>query len=316
MRGTSLPYLAGIMVSMLFGFSFMFTKDALEVLAPVELLGFRFVLAAAVLTLLRLMGVIKVDLRRANPLPLLVVAFFQPVLYFLFETTGIKLTTASEAGLMMGLIPVAVVLLEIPFFRTVPSLRRLGCILLSVTGVAFIVLMQGGPRFGGNRLGTLFLLGAVISAALYNIMSKKSSVSYTPVEITYIMMWTGALLFGGLALWGRLGRGGPAALLRQLAEPGVLPAVVYLGVLSSVVAFFLVNFMLSRLAASHTATFANLTTVVAVLAGVLIRGEAFVWFQGAGAAMIILGVWGTTYFGQERRLMVPETVGLVKESSK
>jgi drug/metabolite transporter (DMT)-like permease len=294
-----LPVFAGVAVSVFFGLSFIFTRDALDVLAPVQLLGFRFAMAALALTLLRVAGVVKVNLRGKKIRSLLLVALFQPVLYFIFETTGVKLTSASEAGMMMGLIPVVVVLLEIPYFKTTPSFKQLGAVVMSVAGIFFIVLMKGNVELGYNIWGTLALLGAVLSAGLYNIYSKKSALDFTPLEITYTMMWAGALLFNGMEVARHLAAGTWPVMLAPLLDGQVLRAVLYLGILSSVVAFFLLNYMLSRTRASQTATYINLTTVVAILGGVFLRGETFAWFQGVGAVMIVLGVWGTAYYGQE-----------------
>jgi drug/metabolite transporter (DMT)-like permease len=294
-----LPVFAGVAVSVFFGLSFIFTRDALEILAPIQLLGFRFAMAAAALTLLRISGLIRVDLRGKKIQSLLLVALFQPVLYFIFETTGVKLTSASEAGMMMGLIPVVVVLLEIPYFKSTPSLKQLAAVILSVSGVFFIVVMKGNVELGYNIWGTFALLGAVFSAGLYNIYSKKSTLDFSPLEITFIMMWAGALLFNGMEVVRHLLSGTLTEMLIPLFDVQILTAVLYLGVLSSVVAFFLMNFMLSKTRASQTATYINLTTVVAIVGGVFLRGETFAWFQGVGAVMIILGVWGTAYYGRE-----------------
>lgn len=300
-----LPVISGITVSVLFGLSFMFTREALDILAPMQLLSFRFALAALSLTVLRLAGVIRVDLRGKNLNSLFVVALFQPVLYFIFETTGVKLTSASEAGMMMGLIPVVVVLLEVPFFKSAPSFKQLASVVLSVAGVFFIVVMKGNVELGYNIWGTLALIGAVLAAGMYNIYSKKSTLAFTPVEITYLMMWTGALLFSGIVLLQHMVDGTLGAMFIPLAQPRILAAIVYLGIFSSVLAFFLMNFMLSKIRASQTATYINLTTVVAILGGILFRGETFAWFQGVGAFMIILGVWGTAWFGREEPLPIP-----------
>jgi drug/metabolite transporter (DMT)-like permease len=59
-----------------------------------------------------------------------------------------------------------------------------------------------------------------------------------------------------------------------------------------VVAFLLVNFNLSRLKASQTSVFSNLSTAIIVAVGVVFRGEQFGLLQAIGAALILLGVWG------------------------
>ena len=88
------------------------------------------------------------------------------------------------------------------------------------------------------------------------------------------------------------------AQLWQRAAP-VLPAILYLGVLSSVVAFFLVNFNLSRLRASQSSVYSNLSTAVSVAAGVFLRGERFGPLQATGAVLILPGVWGANTFNKE-----------------
>lgn len=74
-------------------------------------------------------------------------------------------------------------------------------------------------------------------------------------------------------------------------------ALVYLAVGASVGGFLLVNYSLSHLPASQSAVFANLVTVVSIIAGVVFRREPFLWYQAVGAVAILLGVWGTNYFG-------------------
>ncbi|MGM0420061.1 MAG: DMT family transporter [Bacillota bacterium] len=293
-----LPYLAGLTFSLIFGLSFMFSKEALVHLDPFHLLGFRFFIAAAAMTVLAGLGVIKVNILSKPKGPLLLVALFQPVLYFTFEITGINLTTSSQAGLMISLIPVAVAIFGAIFLKEIPGLKQLFFIFLSVSGVAVIVSFQGELASSGHLAGIILLLGAVISAGIYNIVSRSISVSFTPVEITFFMSYTGAVLFniiGFLQFEGSL-----AAYVGLISRQEILAAIFYLGLLSTVVAFFMMNYTLSRLPASQAAVFANLTTVISILAGVFLRNEPFYPLQVVGAAMIILGVWGTNYFGIKR----------------
>jgi drug/metabolite transporter (DMT)-like permease len=85
----------------------------------------------------------------------------------------------------------------------------------------------------------------------------------------------------------------PIFLVRAIP---VLPGIIYLGALSSVLAFFLINFTLSRIKASQSVVFSSLTTVISVAAGVVLRGEAFGMAQLIGSIMIVAGVWGTNAF--------------------
>ncbi len=291
-----LPYIAGITFSSIFGFSFMFTKEALEVLEPFQLLAYRFSIAAISLSILVLLNIIKINFKGKKMGLLILLAVVQPGLYFIFETIGIAMTTSSEAGMMIALIPVFVTILAAIFLKEKPTLIQIPFIILSVAGVLFIVLMRDNSGQSGKLIGIIYLLGAVLMAGIYNILSRKLSLSFKPVEITYLMMWSGAIFFNILALINHTGRF--YSYLSPIIDIQILIPVLYLGILSSVIAFLMMNFTLSQIEAAQSAVFANLTTIVSILAGVFIRGESFYWFQIIGGILIVIGVWGTNYFGK------------------
>jgi len=288
------PYLAGLIFSSIFGFSFLFTKEGLELMTPFHLLGFRFALAFISLSILRIAGIIKIDLKGKNIKMLMLLAVFQPGIYFICETTGMVYTTSSEAGIMIALIPIVVTLFSAVFLNEKTGLKQMFFILLSVGGVFFIILNRGGTSLEGNYFGIFLLAIAVLAAAFYNIISRHLSLEFRPVEITYVMMGFGAFLFNLVALYQRdFNISGYFNILR---DGRVLITIIYLGIFSSVVAFFMMNYTLSKITASQSAVFANFTTVVSILAGVFIRNEPFYKFQIVGAVLIIIGVWGTNYF--------------------
>jgi len=70
----------------------------------------------------------------------------------------------------------------------------------------------------------------------------------------------------------------------------------------------MMNFILSKIEAAQSAVFANLTTIVSILAGVFIRGENFYWFQIVGGILIVIGVWGTNYYGKLKNKVEELTV--------
>lgn len=302
-----LPYLAGLAVSLIFGLSFMFTKQALETLPTTLLLSYRFSLAAILLTLLWLLGAIKIDLKNKPLRKLMVLSMFQPIAYFIFETTGVKLTTSSEAGIMIALIPIVVTILAAIFLKERPGKAQLFFIFSSVLGVIFIVSMSGIESSTAHFAGILSLFGAVLAAGVYNILSRKLSSSYTPVEITFAMMWTGAIVFNTISIITGFINGNLEKYAIILDTKGTLIPILYLGILSSVCAFFMQNYMLSKMPASNSSVFSNLTTVVSIIAGVFIRHEAFHWYQLAGGIIIILGVWGTNRFKPKQEIPLQDT---------
>jgi len=294
-----LPLLAGGSAAVIWGFSFLFTKDALSYTYPSQLLGLRFGVAALTLTLLRVAKLIKVELRRKGWFGLVVLSLFQPGLYFLGETWGVKWTTASEAGMIIALAPICTAVMAGVFLKERITLLQVISIGCSVIGVFFIVTARGPLEFGNHLLGYLALFGAVLAAGTYSILSKKSSNRFTPIEITYVMMWSGAVVFNLLGAGESLVQGKISAYLAPLWIPSVIIAVLYLGVLSSVLGFFLNNFAISRLNVTQIAPLLNLITVVSVAGGVVFQGDPFGVWHAVGVTLIVFGVWGTNVFAQQ-----------------
>lgn len=289
-------HLVGILYATIFGFTFMFSKVALEYVRPVGLIAYRFLIAFICLEILRWLKVFKISINRENFLALFWVAFFQPVLYFLFETYGILKTTSGEAGMMIALIPIFVTLLSSVIIKEKPRFIQVLFIILSVSGVLFIQFMKSSSGMDLAFMGLLLLLGAVISASLFNIASRSASRKVKPHEVTYFMMLFGAIVFNILYVI-QLGIDREiTTYVTSLYHVELLVPILYLGVIASIGGFFLVNFALSKVPAHVSSIYANLSTIVAILAGAFILKEQLYYYHFIGGAMIIMGVYGTVRF--------------------
>ena len=289
-----LPYFAGIGVALTWGMSFIFTKGALDYLDPFHLLGLRFAMAIAAMSLLRVAGIIKFSVTPNDYVKFIPLTFFQPILYFSTETIGILLTSASYAGMMIAISPIIVAILAAAILGERPNSIQIIFILTSISGVVTIIYMDNQNSFSINSLGTIVLLGTVTAAACYNISSRKASTNYSPLQITWVMMVIGAVVFNSISLFQHFTNGAVVYYLKPISV--LWPTIFYLGVVSSVAAFFMYNFVLSKITATQGAVFNNLVTVVAISAGVMFLGELVYWYHLAGTAAILIGVWGTNYY--------------------
>lgn len=289
MRGV----VSGLGYSVIFGFSFLMTKETLEILGPVELLAVRFLIAALLMSSLLALGVIHVDFR-AKPLGLLaLMCLLQPVAYFIFETYGIANAATNVAGIILGALPAGVAIVGAFVLRERLTALQSAGLAMSIVGVVLVALF-GQINTGETRaIGIVFLTASMLSAVFFNIVSRKASKSFSAIERTFAMMWSGALCYGIPALVQNLTGKGHLAALFSVGDGRVAAAwggLLYLGTLSSVAAFFLINYSLTYLQASQSAVFTNMVTVITVLAGVFIRHEAFSWSQGISLCLIVLGV--------------------------
>ena len=292
-----IPYFTAIITNFIFGLSFLFSKQALNVADPISLLSFRFLTAFIVMTILIIVKVIKVDYKNKPMKWLIILAIVEPIIYFIFETYGLQRTSTSLGGLMIALIPIVVTILAVYLLNEKPSAKQTISIILSVAGVILIILMEGSNGTGGSTLLGIFLLGgAVFSAALFNIIARKISKHFTAIEVTYFMMLVGAVFFNMISITNHIINKNLSVYFLPLSSTSFRSSVLYLGILSSVVAYFLANYTLSKMEASRSAVFANISTIVSIVAGVVVLHESFHVYHVVGSIMILVGVWGTNYF--------------------
>jgi drug/metabolite transporter (DMT)-like permease len=297
-------HIAGLLFSTIFGFTFMFSKIALDYISPLGLIAYRFMIAFASFELLRLFKIIKIRFQKHHMLPVFLVALFQPILYFLFETFGVALTQSGEAGMMIALIPIVVSILSTVILKERPKLSQLFFILLSVSGIVFIQVMKMDQGLEGSILGFALLFGAVLAAAMFNIASRKASQSWKPYELTYFMMMSGAVVFNLIYFVELANKGELSSYLPSLLGKEVIFPILYLGVIASIGGFFFVNYALSKLPAHVSSIYTNLSTIVAILAGSLILREVLYYYHYIGGIMIIIGVYGTVWMNQKNRRII------------
>lgn len=272
----------------IFGFSFLFSKLAMETADPTILLAVRFTAAFLFMNLLRILRLVRFSLRGKDLRPLLLLGLYQPICYFIFESYGIRYTSSSFAGTMIALIPIAGLALGAVLLKERPTFTQVLFSVLSVGGVIVMTAVGGMGDFGIR--GFLFLVGAVFSGAMFSVQSRKTAEQFTAFERTYVMFGMGTAVFLITAIIRTLGK--PEMWTVPLSDGRFWVSIIYLSCISSVGAFLLLNKALDVLDVARSLVFANAPTVISVLAGVLLLKEHFTAVQAVGIVMVIIGVWG------------------------
>lgn len=293
----TIPLVFALLASVIFGMSFMFSKLAMEVAKPTVLLAFRFVVAFTAMSLVIGVNALVGRLRgrpifafslKGKPIgSLVLLGLIQPVLYFFCENYGILYTSSAVAGTIIAVVPIACILMDVLVLHEKVTGRQVACALLCIVGVA-LIYMGGETRI--SALGLLFLLLTVGCDAVYYTLSHKAAERFTPFEVTYVMFTVGMVFFIPASLIQGAGHMAET-FLPAIQSGGFWGAVIYLGLVSSVVAYFLLNFANAHLTVSEASLFSNVTTVVSVLAGVVLLREPFGLWQILGVAVILVCVY-------------------------
>ena len=280
--------LAALGAQVIFGFSFMFTKIALESASPMTVIANRYMVASLGLSLVMLITKTKINLKR-NLTKLIMMSVFQPVLYFVFESYGIKLTTSAFSSVVISMIPVVSMVSGIFVLKEVPSPLQYVFSFLSVGGVV-IMSLAGSADGTVSAAGIILLLGAVFSSVAYNVTSRKISAEFSVFERTYAMTVIGLIVFTLISVLQNIDN--PVNVISAFGSGAYTLAILYLGIFSSVAAFLLLNFANTYLPVAKTTVFSNITTVVSVIAGMIFLKEKFTWETAFSTIMIVAGVWG------------------------
>lgn len=274
----------------LYGLSYLFTKQTAETASPLALLGWRFVVALAAMSLCVALGFISVRLKGRRLGPLLRVALFCPCLYFIGETVGIRETTVTESGVFLACVPALSLLASTVILKKKPTKRQIIGILVTFLGVMTTVVAVGLSS-SLSPVGYAALMLAVVAYALYSVFVDLAA-DYTGAEITYVMLCSGAAFYGLLALGEAAAHGALSELLTLPARSGTFrTAVLYQGIGCSVAAFFLSNAAIAKIGVNKTSSFIGVSTIVSILAGTLALGEPLSVGQIVGAAVIVAGVY-------------------------
>ncbi len=273
-------------MALLFGLSFVATKFALRALPPFTLIFVRFFLASLILwAVFRRKRESRI--RREDRRRMFLASLIVPGLYFLGETYGLKLSSATTVSMLISSIPIHAALFGLILLgERIPFWRAAG-ILLSIAGVA-IILSAGAGENGAWEMawsGNLLAIGAAVCAGLYMAIARDLTTRYSPLAVTTFQSLFTVVLFFPLTImelftsftWEHLG-------------VSTALAVIYLALFCSVLAFFLWNYGISRLEAGKAAVFTNLVPVFTVIGATLFLGEKIQLEQVLGGVLVICGV--------------------------
>lgn len=278
-----LANLAILLTVFFWGISFISIKIAVSEVPPLTMALIRFAMASAILLAIirRVEPEAKVDKNDRNNMML--AGFLGITIYFFFENIGVKLTTASNASLIISLTPIMAIIMDVLIFKSRISSGRMLGIIVSVIGSYLVVTANGQIDFSSTAFrGNLLMLGAMLSWVFYTGMNKSLQGKYSGLFLTtYQTLWGTIFLL-------------PMSLLEykhwHLFSLTALGNIFFLAVCCSALGYFLYLYALKKLDVTITTLYLNLVPIVAVISGYLILQETILPIQLLGGLFIIAGI--------------------------
>ena len=199
------------------------------------------------------------------------------------DFSGLLFVSAQYERLVLFTYPFFSFVLGLMFFNDRPNWRVLPGLFVAYAGLIIIFAWNLAVRPDGLFEGTVLVVGAGLSYALYQHLARREMVSIGSAMFTCIAM-TAA---GAAAITQNTVQHGFVAYAQLPAEVWIYGAAI--GVLGTVVPSFLLNGAISRIGARATASTAAWGPVLTILLAVIVLHEAFTVYHAIGSLLVILG---------------------------
>ena len=222
--------------------------------------------------------------RKGDWKPIALMGLCEPGLYFLFETAAIKNTEAAQAGMITAMLPLLVAVGAHFILKERVSARTWAGFLVAVCGAGMLSFMSTATENAPNpTLGNILEFLAMCCAMGYTILLKRLSARYSPMFLTFTQAVFGCVFF--LPLMFLPGQSLPTQFV-------LIPAlsIIYLGAASTLGAYGLYSYGVSKIPASQASAFINLIPVATVFMAWLVLGEVFSTGQYLASALVLGGV--------------------------
>ncbi len=279
------PYVALTLVQLMFGSTPVVGKIVLAVVPAVAVVGFRIGVTAMVLVIFQAVrGRIRLK-EKGDYLKLAVLSLFGVVFNQLLYITGLSLTNAVDAALLMVTIPIFT--LTVGSLLGTERLRRYKVIgiVLAAVGVVLVIHPERMTFSSETTLGDALLLFNCLSFGIYVATSKDV---VTRNGAFRSMMWVfvfAALVCVPLGIWSF------ASVDRTALTPAICLLLLYLAIFSTAVPYLLNAWALARVDPSTLAVFVYLQPVIGFMLAAVFLGEHISATFVAAAVLIFAGVF-------------------------
>ncbi|HKY25868.1 MAG TPA: DMT family transporter [Gaiella sp.] len=274
MRRSGTPLLALVVVTAIWGYTFVPVQEAVAVYPLFAFLAVRFAISTAILAPFA-WGSLR-TLPRQGWMAGLGAGTLLALAYGL-QTAGLELTTVTSTGFITGLYVVFTPLIALAAFQTpVPAPVWIG-VVLSLAG---LLLLSGAP--GGSWTGNLLVLGNAVAQSLQIVAMERFAPRYDARALTFLQM---SVAFAGFAVI--------AVAVGQVEAPPDAQtwyALVVTGVFAGALGYLVATWVQSRTTAARAALVFTLEAPFAALFGVLLLSERLGWAGWLGCAVMLCGI--------------------------
>ncbi len=277
--------LSALIATSIWGGMYVVSDAVLDVIPPATFVLIRYLVALPVL-LIWLRARRDRGIARSDWGALAVTAVIGFGVSLLAQFAGTKLSTAAAGALITSATPAFIVLFAWWLLREQATGRQWLGLVLATIGVLIVSLLGDQPatdQAADPLLGNLLLIVAAVSWALYSVRVRIHTRTYSALAVTLAVTAFGVPIVAPVAA---------VELQTQTIGAMTLPVilgVLYVGVGSTAIAFYLWNKAFELMEAASVSLFFFAQPVVGTLLSAIFRGQQLGVSFFAGGALILIG---------------------------
>lgn len=294
----TIVYIASLFAIILWGMSYIWTDQLIALNIPIFYFVFVRIFMAGIILFLFNTAYGRIKRMQKRDIPkFLLLAFFEPFIYFICETYGLKLTgSPTISAMVIATIPIFSIGAGMLFFKEKINGVNIFGITLSLVGIVMVAMSKGslGEHF---VWGIILLLIAVISEVGHASITKSLSGNYSSQIIVMYQFLIGSIYLFPLFIW----KGIDGFDIKTYFSPEVWYPITCLAILCSSLAFSLWVSTIKNLGVAKSSIFSALIPVAAAIIAWLIGHELLNSRQWIGIGISTIGVILSQYSGKKRK---------------
>jgi len=278
-------YTAIVLAMVFWSFSFIWTRVAIQSFQPMTLITLRLIIASVLLFIVSKSTGKLQKLRRKDFKWFILLAFFEPFLYYVGETYGLTTVETTLAAVIVSTIPLFAPVLAFVVLRERIGWPSILGIIVSLLGVFFVIYEPNGG-FNANPWGVALLFLAVFAAICYATVLRKIPDYYTNMNVIFYQSMLGLIFFIPTFLLTDIQTIRTIHVTRES-----LIALVMLSVFASVIAFVLFAGAVRKVGVTRTNVFVNLIPVFTAILSWFILDEILTLSKWIGILVVVIGLF-------------------------
>src|SRR6056297_3232938 len=278
-------YIAVSLAMIFWSFTFIWYKIVYQFYNPITTVFFRLIISSIFLFAL-MYPLKKIEkIRKGDFKYFLLFSVFNPFLYFIGESYGVKLVSSTLAAVIIATIPLFTSFTSSFFLNEKITRMNLMGIIFSIIGVSFIIF-EKNEGITVSLLGIAMLMLAVVAAIGYSIVLKNLSNKYSSITIVSYHNLIGIFLFAPLFFIFDFNDFKQTGLSQEAWIP-----LLELSFFGSSFAFIFFTFAIKRIGVGKAKAFTNLIPVLTAIIAFIVLGEIINLTKIFGISLVIGGLF-------------------------